>query len=302
MDHKKLILGSAQWGWTVAADAAFRILDAWLKTGNRAVDGATNYPINRNPADFRRSEKILLEYIAAHGLRDLKLTLKIGSMNNLRAPDVNLSPSFIAMMAEEYLRLFDGNLEGIMLHWDNRADAAAIRASLDSLSSLYGRYRLQPGLSGIAHPDVYAELLPEYDFKFDIQLKNNILQSDLPRFQPLLGQGHRFFAYGINAGGIKLEGGYDAHSAFLARGGKPDAAAAVLATLQKRLPGFSKTPGRPPVTNMNHIGLIYNLLNPNLNGVLIGVSSLKQLEETLDFYKNIENFDYKDVYAALSIN
>jgi hypothetical protein len=36
-------------------------------------------------------------------------------------------------------------------------------------------------------------------------------------------------------------------------------------------------------------------LNPNLNGMIIGPSSVAQLHETLDFYRNIETFDYTDV-------
>ena len=73
---KSLVLGTAQWGWNVSAREAFGLLDAWLQAGFRAVDCATNYPINRNPADFRAAEKILLEYVRAHGLHDLRVTMK----------------------------------------------------------------------------------------------------------------------------------------------------------------------------------------------------------------------------------
>ena len=146
---KTLVLGSAQWGWNVSPAEAFRLLDAWLGSGRRDIDCATNYPINRNPADFRASEKILLEYVQAHGLRDLRITMKIGSLDNMRSPEVNLAPSFVLMMGEEYHRLFDTNLHCLMFHWDNRDDEAAIRASLEALAILQKEAGIRPGLSGI---------------------------------------------------------------------------------------------------------------------------------------------------------
>ncbi|MFM7399869.1 MAG: aldo/keto reductase, partial [Bacteroidota bacterium] len=65
---KELVLGTAQWGWTIGREKAFEILEHWLNTGFRAVDCATNYPINREPACFRAAEGILSEFIQAHGL------------------------------------------------------------------------------------------------------------------------------------------------------------------------------------------------------------------------------------------
>ncbi len=234
--NKKLILGSAQWGWTVGKQEAFRLLDRWLEAGFRDIDCATNYPINRNPAHFRAAERILLEYAQAQGLRDLRITMKIGSLDNMRSPEVNLAPSFILMMGEEYHRVFDGNLYCVMLHWDNRDSETGIRDSLEALSSLQAGAGIQPGLSGIAYPELYARANADYRMTFDIQLKHNILQSDFGRYRPLMESqpsGHRFFAYGINAGGIKLEERYETGSTFLARGGQPEKAGG---TLEKSAP------------------------------------------------------------------
>ncbi len=88
---KRLLLGTATWGWTVSPKEAYRLLDAWLGKGYRHIDTATNYPINKNPGDFRASEKILLEYVRAQGLTDLDITMKVGSLNNM----INIAPSFI---------------------------------------------------------------------------------------------------------------------------------------------------------------------------------------------------------------
>jgi aryl-alcohol dehydrogenase-like predicted oxidoreductase len=296
---KTLMLGSAQWGWSVAPSEAFRLLDAWLETGRRDVDCATNYPINRKPTDFRAAEKILLEYVRAHGLRDLRITMKIGSLDNMRSPEVNLAPSFVLMMGEEYHRLFDDNLDCLMFHWDNRDNVEEIRASLECLAELQQQAGIRPGLSGIKFPEAYLRANEQLNLSFDIQLKHNIFQSDLDRYAPLLPSNHTY-AYGINAGGVKLEGRYEPDSAFLARGGQPEKTTDTLERIRALMPDWSTAFVRPPVQTMNHIGLIHAGLNPRLDGILLGVSSVSQLRETLDFWRNLETFDYADVHQALN--
>lgn len=295
----ELMLGTAMWGWTISRTEAFKLLDAWLKTGRRAIDAATNYPINKNPADFRASEKILLEYILAHGLHDLNITMKIGSLDNMRTPEVNLSPSFILMMAGEYRRQFGDNLQTVMFHWDNRDSETDIHASLEALAVLQKEQGLNPGLSGIAHPELYALANADLDLSFDIQMKHNVLQSDYLRYAPLQGKGHRFFAYGINAGGVKLESDYESGSTFLARGGRPENVAPALENIRGQLPKWNQAFVRPPVKTINQLGLIYAALNENIQGILLGLSSLAQMEETLDFYRNLDVFDYSDVFKSL---
>lgn len=308
---KTLQLGTAQWGWTVSRDEAFRLMDAWLAAGYRHIDAATNYPINKNPADFRASENILLEYIRAHGIQDLSITMKIGALDNMRSPDINLSPSFILMMSEEYKRLFGKNLHGIMLHWDNRPDLPEVRSSLEALSTARRTLDIQPGLSGIKYPEVYATANRELGLTFDIEGKHNVLYSDLPRYVPYFpfipegnndraGVAHRFFAYGINAGGIKLEGPYPAGSTYLARGGDPEVLASTLERIRNNLPGWNLAFVRPPVRTMNHLGLIFAGLDANVNGIVLGLRSVAQLQETLDFWRNIGVFDYSDIWAALN--
>ncbi|MCE7923252.1 MAG: hypothetical protein DYG98_09350 [Haliscomenobacteraceae bacterium CHB4] len=312
---RSLILGSAQWGWNVARQEVFRLLDTWLASGRRDVDCATNYPINRNPADFRASEKILLEYVQAHGLRDLRITMKIGSLDNMRSPEVNLSHSFVLMMGEEYHRLFGDNLHCFMFHWDNRDEQADIRASLESLATLQRDAGIRPGLSGIKFPEVYAAVNKDLGLSFDIQLKHNVFQSDIERYEPFLlplrpnnqspiapnqSTHHRLFAYGINGGGVKLDEHYTPGSVFLARGGQPEKVAAVLERIRSLLPELNTAFVRPPVKTMNHVGLIYAGLHPDLSGILLGVSSVSQLKETLDFWRNLEPFDFGDVFAAFN--
>ncbi|MBL7797642.1 MAG: aldo/keto reductase [Saprospiraceae bacterium] len=299
MTQKKLLLGTAQWGWTVSRNEAFRILDAWLAAGHRAVDAATNYPINKNSADFRAAEKILLEYIRAHGLHDLDITMKIGSLDNTRSPETNLAPSFVRMIAEEYARLFGKNLRVLMLHWDNRDEIAAIRSTLEALANVQTELGLQPGISGVKYPEAYIQANKDLNLHFDIQLKHNVLHSDLLRYAGFSEATNRRFAYGINAGGLKLEGPYPSGSTFLARGGDPEKAATILEKIRAELPRWHTAFVRPPVRTMNHIGLISAGLHPQINGLVLGVASAAQLRETLDFWRNLDTFDYSDVFASI---
>lgn len=308
MKNKTLVLGTAQWGWTVPREEAFRLLDAWLAAGYRKLDAATNYPINKNPADFRASEKILAEYVLAHGLNDLDIIMKIGALDNLRTPDINLAPSFILMMAEEYKRIFDQNLRGIMLHWDNRSEKKEIRHTLEALAAVEENMQLRPGLSGIKYPETYAAVNKALRLDFDIEGKHNIFHSDIARYAPFftLESGdnsnaqHHFYAYGINSGGVKLEGPYPADSTLTARGGNPEKAAPLLDRIRKKLPDWNLAFVRPPVRTMNHLGLIFAGSNPAVYGIILGPRSLAQLQETLDFWRNLETFDYSDVWAGLA--
>jgi aryl-alcohol dehydrogenase-like predicted oxidoreductase len=299
MTNKQLLLGTAQWAWTVSREEAFQLLDAWLDAGQKAIDCATNYPIDKNPAHFRAAEGILQEYLQAHGLSTLQITMKIGSLDNLRSPEANLSPSFVRMMTGEYRRLLGNNLRCVMLHWDNRSDPEAIADTLHTLVDVCREEGLRPGLSGIRHPEVYAPLVEQTQVSFDIQLKHNILHSDLPRYAPFQRLAHRYFAYGINAGGLKLEGEYSPDSTLKARGGDPAAAEMLLASLREALLRWNTAFVRPPITAFYQIGLLFAALHPQLDGVVLGCSSIAQLRQTLDFWRNLETFEYTDVFDQL---
>ena len=108
-----------------------------------------------------------------------------------------------------------------------------------------------------------------------------------------------FTAYGINAGGLKLDADYRPDSTYLARGGDPEKAAVVLEKIRALLPTWNTAHVRPPVKTMNHIGLIHAGLHPGIGGIVLGLSSEAQLRETLDFWRNVEMFDYADVWTGL---
>ena len=80
-------------------------------------DTATNYPISKNPEHWRLAENILAEWIDAHGISDLEVSIKLGSLNNLFTPEHNLSKSFLLMGLDYYQHLFKKNLHIFAIHW-----------------------------------------------------------------------------------------------------------------------------------------------------------------------------------------
>jgi aryl-alcohol dehydrogenase-like predicted oxidoreductase len=294
---KSLVLGTAQWGWSVDRSGAFLLLDNWLKAGYSEIDIATNYPINKRPEDFKAAEKILAEYIHAHGLtQQLRITMKIGSMSNMGTPDVNLSPSFILIMAHEYRRVFGKNLTGIMLHWDNRSEAAEIELSMAALNTL-SQEGFRPGLSGIKHPEIYVKINETLDLSFDIELKHNPFVSDYDRYKlHFSADKHRFLAYGLNAGGLKFSGqkGQDAQT-FDLRGGQIAHFEAKLAKIEAMLPDWNLAFVRPPIVTMNHLGMVYALCSSPIGGAVIGPRTPAQMQEAITWHRNTDMFDYSDV-------
>lgn len=286
------------WGWTMPKAICFDLLQHYYEQGFRTIDTATNYPINKNPEDFRRSENILLEWINTHGINDLQVIVKIGSVNNLRSPEHNLNKSFILMNLDDYQYKYASNFNMIMIHWDNRDQEGEIRESLEALDIARQR-GLAIGLSGIQHPEIYQSLNNEFHFDFHFQCKHNILQSDYNRYVLFHGK-RRFTTYGINAGGIKLQTtDYETNSSLKARGGNVENEHPLAQPLQRIINEANAHNNRPILSTMNHIGMIFAYYSPDIESILVGPSKLSQLKDTLEFYTHLQSYDYADVYDHL---
>lgn len=297
-NHKSLTLGTAMWGWTIPEKTCFELLDHFYASGFRQVDTATNYPINKQPEDFRKAENILLEWINAHGIKDLEVIVKIGSINNLRSPEHNLSKSFILMNLDEYRFKYGANLAMLMIHWDNRDDINEIRQTLEAFESVHA-HNLQTGLSGIRHPELYAQLNKTFQFDFHIQIKHNLLQSDYHKYHFFHGK-RRFITYGINAGGVKLDPeDYRTDSSLKARGGDVTTEHPITALLRQIMTEANQASDRPPLANMNHFGMIFSHYSPDVASILVGPSTLEQLEDTVEFFDQLQRYDYADVFSSL---
>lgn len=287
------------WGWTVDKSICFQLLDQFYQAGLRQVDAATNYPINRNPEDFRAAENILLEWINAHGIQDLQVIMKVGSVNNLYTPEHNLQKSFLLFNLDDYHHRLGSNLHTLMIHWDNREEPAAIRQSLEALEMTVSM-GVQAGLSGIRHPDIYAVLNREFHLRYRIEIKHNLFYSDYPRYAPL-HDAAEFLAYGINAAGLKLTGETSgSQNTFTTRGGKlPDQS--LLEKLQNFVRQWNTAEVPVPLSRFNQIALIHSWYNPGISGILIGPSQSEQLQESLQFCDYLRAGHYHSVYADLSL-
>jgi len=293
-----LLLGTAMWGWTTSRERAFKLLDQFYEKGFREVDGATNYPINKQPDDFRKAEGILLDWIKANGVSDLKVMMKVGSLNNMRTPDHNLSKSFLLMMLDEYQHAFQENFDTLMLHWDNREDKSEMEETYEALQ-IAREQGCRVGLSGIRHPELHAEVNAAFELPLRIQIKHNLLKSDYERYAPFHGQ-HRFITYGINAGGIKLDpAAYHEDSSLRARGGDVSAPHPIVEPLQKAMAAANERTERPAITSMNHCGLAFAFHQPEVAGILLGTSRTEQLEDSINFFHALQRYDYSDFYEQL---
>lgn len=293
-----LILGTALWAWTVPKTKAFQLLDAFYEAGHRWVDAATNYPINKNADDFRAAEKILLEWIKANGINDLKVLMKIGSINNLYTPEHNLTPSFIHIVYQEYLHLFGNQLAEIMVHWDNRSAPQEIQSTLEALD-LIRQEGVKIGLSGIKHPAVYKELNSSFEFDWDIQLKHNLVYSDYSRYAPFHGS-PRFLAYGINAGGLKFpSSGYSQDSSTQVRNVPTEKYQDLLQKVFQLLEQYNVQSNLAPLTRFNECSMIFTYYSPDIQGILIGPSKMEQLHSTLSFFKQLQAGAHQGFFPKL---
>ncbi len=273
------------------------MLDQWYAAGYRHVDTATNYPLNGYPADWRRSEQILAEWLRANGIRDLAIMVKVGSLSNERSPENNLSPSFLQLNAAEYTGLFGTNLQGLMLHWDNRTDREAIATTLAALRAIGGEYGLRAGLSGIKHPEVYREVLADYPgWCLPLECKHNIFQSGLTHYAPLRDH-TEVWVYGLNGGGVKLDDRYRKDASLRVRGGQAPADA-----LRERLQAWfaqgDDTTFWP--RTMNELGLLYAHYDNRVAGLLLGPSGPEQLQASFAALARMEEQRGEPAYRSLT--
>ncbi len=298
MKLPKLILGTAMWGWTIPKETCFNILEEFYKNGYRAVDTATNYPINKNPKDFRKAENILQDWIQTHGVSDLKIMMKVGSLNNLRTPEHNLVKSFLLMILDDYHYKFRNNLETIMVHWDNREAEKDISNTFEAMD-IMAKNGLKLGLSGIKYPEIYYRLNQSYLFDFVIQMKHNLLFSDYDRYEQFKGK-RRFITYGINAGGLKLNlKKYHSVSSLKVRGGDTEQLHPVSEKVSRLINEFNSNQKTVMLNSFNQIGMIYTFYSPDILGILIGPSSVEQLKNTIDFYHIIDKIELQEFYQKL---
>ena len=285
-----LILGTSLWGWTVSEITCFEILDEFYKNNFREIDTATNYPINKNSRFFRSAETIIKNWIRLNGINDLRITIKVGSIDNSGSADNNLSYSFLIMSQDYYLETFTSNFDTFMIHWDHRNNEEDINQTIRALNIINRKNNV--GLSGIKEPEIYHKLLIENNIPISVQIKHNIFESQYDRYKIFHGLG-RFVAYGINAGGLKLTNEYTPTNSALVR-------AICTSQYQKYLPYLRELiSNSSDCRSLNDISMVYAFNSPHIAGLISGASSRNQIKETIQSFNSYSQFDTSKLYHDL---
>lgn len=96
-----IVLGGNVFGWTVQRDEAFRLLDAFVAGGGRAIDTADTYPSWAPGRRGGESEELIGEWAASRGIRqELVLATKVGKWSQ----HPGLSPANIRAALEGSLK------------------------------------------------------------------------------------------------------------------------------------------------------------------------------------------------------
>lgn len=283
--EKKLILGTAMWGWTINRQQAYALLDQFYQAGGRWVDTASNYPINRNPADFRAAENILSDWLRENNVADMRVIVKIGSIDNSGSPQNNLARSFLLMNIDLYRGLLGSNLSTLMIHWDNRADQEQIEETLRAFTA-FREAGIQPGLSGIQSPEKYftSQQFPEQ--AVPVQCKYNLFHNGIDHYQQFSDRAE-FLLYGINGGGLKFDKEYTSGSSATVRGVAVDEKTEVLETIAQTVKA-SQTAKQLGVEQFNQVSLLHSWFEERASGIILGPSRPEHLRQSFEFIETIK--------------
>lgn len=285
---KKIILGTALWGWGVTRTEVFNILDCYLENGGIIVDTATNYPINRREENYGLAIRWLKDWVQMHSNEKISIIVKIGSKNNMGGPEFDLSQRAIVETTKRLRGVFENSLSCISIHWDDRGadekkDKKAIAQTVEAMF-MVNEMGLDVGLSGIKDPQLYYQSSEILAAEWLIQVKENFLTNCTRILYERYFPSARYFAYGINMGGIKTKN-YSKNSSVNLRGISLNSAlAGKLQHLIEISPNIDPQP-----TNINHLSLAFTHSNESLSGVIIGPRNVRQLEETMNYWTKLEN-------------
>ena len=273
MKSKELILGTALWGWKIPEVECFTLLDEFYKSGCRDIDTATNYPINGVSNLFRFAENTIFKWINSNGVNDLKIFVKIGSLNNSGRDENLLTYTSLLLSHEYYNTKFGKNLDGVMIHWDNRENPKEIANTIEALKLISASHRI--GISGIKNPKLYIPLTKN-GLIISIQCKHNFLTSQLNLYSDFYS--HRISIYGINGGGINLKREYKKNSSVILREINVNNFTPKIELINQLLIKYKKNGGD---TSLYNIALTFAFINEHVDGLVIAPSNLSQLKATI---------------------
>ena len=302
-ENKTLVLGTALWGWGISRHDAYELLERFLVNGGTIIDTATNYPINKCDEDFGLAVRWVAEWIKTNGISNLSLIIKIGSIDNLGSPNIDLMPENIIRSVSTLCDLFGEALSCISIHWDNRNDEENQLLDIDrtvKTMAMLEESDLSIGMSGVRRPDLYYKAAPHLSGKWIIQVKENvstrIARQTYMEFFPRA----TYLAYGINMGGLKIEPAKTNSSIELRKVSIPVSVVEILRSFLNSDHGFEPRP-----TSLNELALASSYVNPALSGVIIGPRNVEQLVNTMGYWQKLqqrtngnEDFDLFDQLAV----
>lgn len=293
-DNKSTVLGSALWGWAVDRKEAFAMMDRYAERGGRIIDCASNYPINRQPKDYGIAEQWIYEWLRENASEQTKVWMKVGAIDNLGSPANDLSASRLEQLLEHYRNRFDASLGIFAIHWDDRDRREEIDDSLAVISDALAA-GIGIGFSGLKHPALYAGLRPGLAGDWWIQVKENIASSQARKKYFYHFPKARYFAYGINMGGVKLEPAAPESSTAL-RGVVPPS------ELVDALEAFLNSDHglKPKPQNLNELALARTYLDPGLSGVILGPRNVRQLDASLEYWHRLRQESQPGMYEAIA--
>lgn len=282
-EQKKIILGTALWGWGVDKKDAFELLDAYVDSGGTTVDTASNYPINGVASDCGKASQWLGEWIKQNPSVELSVLLKMGAVDNMGSSDTELTAIAVRDAVAHYQDVLTDKLSIVAVHWDNR-DRASISAISETLNEFQALRRsgLEVGFSGVKHPQIYRELAPELSNDWWIQVKENALtRASRAHYSPHFPNA-RYLAYGINMGGVKSHSSQSGSSVALRGIHQPDELIEKISSFISDENVWDRAP-----KGIVEFSLALAMSNPNLAGIIIGPRDIGQLEHTLEFCKTV---------------
>lgn len=285
--EKRLILGTALWGWGVSKKEAFLILDNFVENGGLYIDCATNYPINKNIKDYGLALLWIEEWIKINNKR-LFIIVKVGSIDNLGTPNFDLSSNNILTVSKKLIDTFGDSLGCISVHWDNRTenkDFKLVQETVIALKEVKEKNNLSIGLSGIKNSRFYYEAMPDLADDWIIQCKENFLTQEArlnyQEYFPLA----KYYAYGINMGGIKLSDEKSVSARIREINYSSKLKDVISTSLQDNLiidNGLS---------TVNDLNMAFIFLKTIFNGIIIGPRTVEQLISTFKTWDVLSNLD-----------
>ncbi|SFR42173.1 Predicted oxidoreductase [Marinobacter gudaonensis] len=281
LSPKRVVLGTALWGWGVDKAEAFQILDHFAESGGAVVDVATNYPINKVASDYGIALEYISGWIKSRRHKGLQVILKLGALDNQGSSQFDLSRDRIARLVNEADKKLGESLFCISVHWDNRGqsleDYAGIEETAKELQEL-STSGFEIGLSGIRNPAAYRKYLELSPSDLWIQVKENLLTHQARANYELVFPDAKYLAYGLNMGGLKIDEGWPESSKQLRNITHP----AWLVDSVRRF--LNENDLYPAVRTVSDLTLFHAFCNKNLGGVILGPRTRAQLKDALDFW------------------